>query len=65
MPRRVRSECRECPACSAALLRGEPFAKALRLGAANAASVVQGMGAKRGILTWDQAQQWVAERTEA
>jgi len=52
-------------ACSAALLRGEPFVKALQLGAANAASVVQGIGAKRGILTWDQAQQWVAERTEA
>jgi len=52
-------------ACSAALLRGEPFPTALRLGAANAASVVQGMGAKHGILTWDQAQQWVAERTEA
>jgi sugar/nucleoside kinase (ribokinase family) len=42
-------------ACTAALLKGEPFARALRFGAVNAARVVSSIGAKRGILTWDEA----------
>ena len=48
-------------ACTAALYRGEPFARALRYGAVNAAAVVSSIGAKRGILTWDQATAAVAD----
>jgi len=47
-------------ACTAALYRGEPFARALRYGAVNAAAVVSSIGAKRGILTWDEATAAVA-----
>lgn len=42
-------------ACTAALYRQQPFARALRYGAANAAAVVSSIGAKRGILSWEQA----------
>jgi len=48
-------------ACTAALSKGEPFARALRYGAVNAAAVIGSIGAKRGILTWDQATAAVAE----
>jgi len=48
-------------ACTAALCKGEPFARALRYGAVNAAAVISSIGAKRGILTWDQATAAVAE----
>jgi ribokinase len=48
-------------ACTAALCRGESFARALRYGAVNAASVISSIGAKRGILTWDQATAAVAD----
>lgn len=47
--------------CTAALVRGEPFGRALRFGAVNAAGVVESIGAKRGILTWEAAQGTVAE----
>ncbi len=48
-------------ACTAALCKGEPFARALRYGAVNAAAVVSSIGAKRGILTWDEATAAVAD----
>ncbi len=48
-------------ACAAAALKGEPLARALRYGAVNAASVVSQIGAKRGALTWDKANEAVAE----
>ena len=54
-------------ACAAALFRGEFFDRALRYGAVNAAAVVQELGAKRGILTWDAATRAVddwARRTQ-
>jgi sugar/nucleoside kinase (ribokinase family) len=41
--------------CAAGLLRGLPLPEAMKVGAANAASVVQHIGAKAGLLTWDQA----------
>jgi len=47
-------------ACAAAVYKGEPFARALRFGAVNAAAVVSSIGAKRGILTWDEATAAVA-----
>lgn len=53
-------------ACTAALYRQQPFARALRYGAANAAAVVSSIGAKRSILTWEQATEAVlaCERTD-
>jgi len=48
-------------ACTAAFYRGEPFARALRYGAVNAAGVVSSIGAKRGILTWEAATAAVAQ----
>jgi len=47
-------------ACAAAVLKGEPLVRALRYGAANAASVISQIGAKRGVLTWDEATKAVA-----
>jgi len=52
-------------ACTAALYRGESFARALRYGAVNAASVVSSIGAKRSILTWEQATAAVAACEQA
>lgn len=42
-------------ACVVALHRGLSLPEAMRVGAANAASVIQQIGAKSGILTWEQA----------
>ncbi len=47
--------------CTAALYKGESFDRALRYGAANAAAVIQQIGAKRGILTWEAATNAVAD----
>ena len=44
-------------ACVAALHRGKNLPEAMRIGAANAASVVQQIGAKSGILSWQEALQ--------
>lgn len=53
-------------ACVVALHKGKSLSEALRIGAANAAGVVQGFGAKRGILTWEAAEAYVREHeTEA
>lgn len=46
--------------CIAALHRGLSLPDSLRLGAANAASVVTQRGANRGLLTWEQALEFVA-----
>ncbi len=46
--------------CLSALQRGLGLQEALRMGAANSASVVQQVGANRGILTWDEAREFVA-----
>lgn len=46
-----------------ALWHGLDLPAALRLGAANAASVVGHQGANRGILTWEEALQFVDERS--
>jgi ribokinase len=46
-------------ATAAAMVRGEPLARALRYGAVNAAAVVSQIGAKRGILTWEKATEGV------
>lgn len=43
-------------ACAVGLHRGLGLEQAMRIGTANAASVVQVLGAKNGILTWEQAQ---------
>jgi ribokinase len=43
-------------ACVVGLQRGMPLPEAMRLGALNASSVVQHVGAKTGILTWAQAE---------
>lgn len=48
-------------ACTAALYKGQPFDRALRYGAVNAAAVVQQIGAKRGILSWEAATNAVAD----
>jgi ribokinase len=48
-------------ACAAAMLKGESLARALRYGAVNAASVVSQIGAKRGVLTWEEATARVVE----
>jgi sugar/nucleoside kinase (ribokinase family) len=47
--------------CIAALDKGLPLWKALKIGAMNAAHVVQQVGAKRGLLTWEEAVRLVAE----
>lgn len=46
--------------CVSALIHGEDLQMSLRLGAANAASVVAQVGANRGVLSWDEALQFVA-----
>lgn len=48
--------------CLAALYRGLTLPEAMKIGAADAASVVQHIGAKTGLLTWEQAQEFVAKR---
>lgn len=48
--------------CISALIHGKDLQMALRLGAANAASVVAHTGANRGVLTWDEALHFVATR---
>jgi ribokinase len=48
-------------ACTAAFYKGVPFARALRYGAVNAAGVIGSIGAKRGILDWDEATAGVQE----
>ena len=50
-------------ACIVGLHRGLPLNEAMRVGAANAASVVSKFGAKEGILTWPQALDFIAERS--
>ena len=47
-------------ACIAALLRGMTLREALRAGTINAANVVRYLGAKRGLMTWEQLQEAVA-----
>ena len=42
-------------ACVVALQRGKSLPEAMAIGSANAASVVEEIGAKNGILTWEQA----------
>ena len=49
-------------ACIVGLHHGLPLNEAMRIGAANAASVVSKFGAKEGILTWPQALEFVASR---
>ncbi len=48
-------------ACISALWHGTSMTEALRLGAANAASVCGEVGANSGILTWDEALRFVDE----
>ncbi len=48
-------------ACVVALHRGKSLPEALRIGAANAAGIVQTFGAKGGILTWEAAEAYVRE----
>ncbi|MBC7288176.1 MAG: carbohydrate kinase family protein [Armatimonadetes bacterium] len=45
--------------CIAALHRGLPLPEAMKIGAANAASVVRQVGAKEGLLSWDEAEAFV------
>ncbi len=49
--------------CLSALQHGLGLQEALRMGSANSASVVQQVGANRGILTWDEAREFVATHT--
>ena len=49
-------------ACIVGLRHGLPLNEAMRIGAANAASVVSEFGAKQGILTWPEAVSFVANR---
>lgn len=51
-------------ACICALHRGLTIPESLRLGAANAASVVTQLGANRGLLTWEQALEFVARHQQ-
>lgn len=46
--------------CISALIHGKDLQMALRLGAANAASVVTQPGANRGVLSWEEALHFVA-----
>ncbi|MGC9318775.1 MAG: carbohydrate kinase family protein [Armatimonadota bacterium] len=48
--------------CISALWHGKAVPESLRLGAANAASVVSQTGANRGVLSWDEALQYVEQR---
>ena len=48
--------------CISALWHGKPITQALNLGAANAASVCTQIGANAGILTWDEALQFVDDQ---
>lgn len=48
--------------CVAGLVRGLPLVDAMKIGAANAASVVQQIGAKTGLLSWDEAMAFVSGR---
>ena len=48
--------------CISALWRGLAIPEALRLAAANAASVCRHTGANAGILTWEEARQFVDDR---
>jgi len=48
-------------ACVVALHAGKSLLEAMKIGSANAASVVQSFGAKSGILTWEQAEAYVRE----
>ena len=48
--------------CIAALYRGLPLPEAMKIGAANSAAVVQRVGAKLGLMTWDDATAFVAKR---
>jgi ribokinase len=41
-------------ACTASLLRGMTLREALRAGTINAANIVRYLGAKRGLMTWEQ-----------
>jgi ribokinase len=50
--------------CISALWRGNSVPDALRLAAANAASVCSHTGANAGILTWEEALQFVDERSK-
>jgi sugar/nucleoside kinase (ribokinase family) len=47
-------------ACTASLLRGMNLRQALRAGTYNAANVVRHLGAKRGLMNWEQLEQAVA-----
>ena len=44
-----------CAACTVALQKGLPLPEAMRVATANSASVVEHIGAKAGILTWEAA----------
>ncbi|MCX7599787.1 MAG: sugar kinase [Armatimonadetes bacterium] len=46
--------------CIAGLVRGLSLVEAMKVGAANAASVVQHIGAKTGLLSWEEAAAFVA-----
>jgi len=48
--------------CLTALHRGLPLADAIKIGAVNAARVVTQVGAKLGLLTWEEATALVAEQ---
>lgn len=48
--------------CISALIHGKDLLMALRLGAANAASVVAHTGANRGVLSWEEALRFVESR---
>ena len=50
-------------ACVVGLHRGLPLNEAMRVGAANAASAVAKWGAKEGILTWQQALDFIGSRS--
>ncbi|MFQ6132928.1 MAG: carbohydrate kinase family protein [Armatimonadota bacterium] len=52
-----------CAAFAAAVILGDDVERAMRLGSANAASVVQTIGAKNGILTYEQAVEFVREHS--
>lgn len=49
--------------CLSALQHGLGLQESLRMAAANSASVVQETGANRGILTWEEAREFVATHT--
>jgi len=51
--------------CISALWHGKSIPESLRLGAANAASVIRQIGANHGLLTWEEALQFVEERSSS